>query len=64
MMHVGEKSGGVSLSVSKINKFVKVVDICNLMDLGFQGPAFTWSNLRKGFANIKERIDRGFASPS
>ena len=29
------------------------------IDLGFCGSKFTWSNKRAGFANVKERLDRG-----
>lgn len=36
----------------------KVIDTCQLMDLGYQGTKFTWSNGRVGAAHIKERIDR------
>ena len=28
------------------------------MDLGWSGPSFTWTNKRKGFAHIKERLDK------
>ena len=28
------------------------------IDLGFNGPSFTWSNRREGLANIKERLDQ------
>jgi hypothetical protein len=33
-----------------------------LVDLGFVGNRFTWSNHRSGSANIRERLDRGFAN--
>ena len=35
-----------------------------MINLGFVGNPFTWSNNRKGLENIKERLDRGLASPS
>jgi hypothetical protein len=35
-----------------------------VVDLGFDGNPFTWSNNRMGLENIKERLDRGLASPS
>lgn len=63
-MRAGEKNGGNPISDSRRNKFIDAVNACNLMDLGFEGPAFAWTNLREGFANIKERIDKAFASPS
>jgi hypothetical protein len=35
-----------------------------MIDLGFAGNPFTWSNNRLGLENIKERLDKGLASPS
>lgn len=31
---------------------------CKLLDLGFSGPKFTWSNMCKGIANVQEWIDQ------
>ena len=30
--------------------------------MGFNGPQFTWSNKRVGWANIRERLDRGICN--
>lgn len=62
MLSASEKSGGNPLSNSRHNKFCTAVDLCNLMDLGYQGPKFTRSNLRRRNANIKERLDRDFVN--
>jgi hypothetical protein len=35
-----------------------------LVDLGFVGNKFTWSNCRAGRKNIRERVDRGLANQS
>jgi hypothetical protein len=35
-----------------------------MIDVGYAGNPFTWNNNRKGLENIKERLDRGLASPS
>lgn len=35
-----------------------------LMDLGFNGYIFTWSNKQAGVHNIHERLDRGVANLS
>lgn len=32
------------------------------IDLGFSGPKYTWSNKRVGWANIRERLDRGICN--
>jgi hypothetical protein len=35
-----------------------------MIDVGFAGNPFTWSNNKIGLENIKERLDKGLASPS
>jgi hypothetical protein len=35
-----------------------------MIDVGFVGNPFTWSNNIHGLENIKERLDRGLASPA
>lgn len=35
---------------------------CDLLDLGFSGAHFTWSNQREGFELICERLDRCIAN--
>ena len=42
--------------------FYDFVQTNALVDLGFVGNNFTWSNHRYGRANIKERLDRGLAN--
>lgn len=38
------------------------VNDCQLLDLGFSGLSFTWTNNRVSRANIKQRIDRVFCN--
>jgi hypothetical protein len=57
-----KKSGGRSFGSSSHNDFVDFVHSNALVDLGFVGNKFTWSNHRKGRANIRERLDRGIAN--
>ncbi|KAK9986443.1 hypothetical protein SO802_031394, partial [Lithocarpus litseifolius] len=40
------------------------LDKCNVVDMGFSGPRFTWSNRRDVNNLIQERIDRFFVNPS
>ncbi|KAL5832096.1 hypothetical protein ACOSQ4_017450 [Xanthoceras sorbifolium] len=57
-----EKLGGTNRLVSGMNDFRNALDFCNLDDLGFRGPLFTWSNKRVEAANVQERLDRFLAN--
>ena len=39
-----EKLGGLPVNRSRIAAFRNCIDICGLIDLGFHGPRFTWTN--------------------
>ena len=40
-----------------------VINCCGLMDLGFHGPKFTWTNKNPIWhRNIRERLDRGLGN--
>ena len=39
-----------------------MIDNAGLIDLGFDGNPFTWTNKRAGLANIQERLDRGMVN--
>ncbi|KAL5859572.1 hypothetical protein ACOSQ4_000868 [Xanthoceras sorbifolium] len=57
-----EKEGGVIRAGSAMDRFRKVVDSCNLLDMGFSGSKFTWCNRQFGGNVIWERLDRCFCS--
>lgn len=38
-----DKDGGVPVNCSSCIAFLACLDWCNLMDLGFSGPPFTWA---------------------
>ncbi|KAJ6799570.1 uncharacterized protein M6B38_206310 [Iris pallida] len=40
-----------------------MINQCGLIDLGFDGPAYTWSNGRSPQFLIQERLDRVLANP-
>ncbi|KAF9590031.1 hypothetical protein IFM89_030181 [Coptis chinensis] len=42
--------------------FRDMVDGCELIDLGFMGNTFTWTNKQKGRRRIWERIDRSLSN--
>lgn len=53
-----EKSGGRPPTMSRIFAYQDTMNYCNMLDLGFTGPLFTWNNERHGTGLIKERLDR------
>ena len=59
-----DKFGGRAVSVSRSLLFKECLDKCNMIDIGFLGPRFTWTNRREVHALIQERFDRYFVNPS
>lgn len=57
-----DKNGGRLVSTSSTGGLRKFIDDNGLIDLGFKGYAYTWTNRRMGNTNIQERLDRGFAN--
>jgi endonuclease/exonuclease/phosphatase family metal-dependent hydrolase len=57
-----EKKGGNRRSFDQLRIGRRVVDDCNLIDMGFLGYPFTWSNGREGADHIQCRLDRALAS--
>jgi exonuclease III len=57
-----EKKGGRSFVESSRGELRNFLDNCSLIDLGFKGNSFTWTNKRMGRDNIKERLDRAVAN--
>ena len=55
-----EKFGGRSVNINRSLMFKECLDACNMVDLGFSGPRYTWSNLREVSRLILERLDRFF----
>lgn len=53
-----DKAGGKRVLTTKHKGIWKMVNACELMDIGFSGPAYTWSNFRQEDACIQERLDR------
>ncbi|KAK9988333.1 hypothetical protein SO802_028572 [Lithocarpus litseifolius] len=58
-----DKLGGRPISLYKANIFKECLDACNMADLGFQGPRYTWTNKHDLCSLIQERLDRFFANP-
>jgi ribonuclease HI len=57
-----DKFGGLPVRLGRSQLFNNCLNDCGMIDLGFHGPRFTWSNLREVRYLIQERLDRGFAN--
>lgn len=53
-----DKIGGLPFRDSQCKDLDNFIDAPSLMDVGFHGNPFTWSNVREGLALICERLDR------
>jgi hypothetical protein len=59
---LSEKWGGRGRPTQQMKEFQKALEHCELSNLGYRGPKFTWSNCREGDEFIKEHLDRGIAN--
>jgi hypothetical protein len=57
-----EKSGAANRKETQMEQFREALEACNLSDMGFQGPKFTWNNCRGDDQFTKERLDRVVAN--
>ncbi|CAM8905994.1 unnamed protein product [Rhodiola kirilowii] len=57
-----EVQGGRGRQNWQMENFRRVLDDCDLVDLGFVGYPFTYSNRRKGDAEVRARLDRAVAT--
>ncbi|KAG5580317.1 hypothetical protein H5410_050944 [Solanum commersonii] len=59
---IEEKLGGVPYNMRKSLEFIAIIEACGLMDLGFSGQKFTWSN-KKGIQHrVWNRLDRALVN--
>ena len=59
-----ETFGGRPVNIRRVMKFHECLDLCGMMDMGFSGAWYTWSNLRKVTKLIQERLVRSFCNAS
>ncbi|KAL9675215.1 hypothetical protein QQ045_003416 [Rhodiola kirilowii] len=57
-----EMQGGRPRQVWQMENFRSTLSDCGLVDLGFEGYPFTFSNRRGGDEEVKARLDRGVAT--
>lgn len=58
IMHPYEKSGLGRPDLRRIHAFCDYVKQCGFLDLGYIGPAYTWTNRRHNSTPTFERLDR------
>lgn len=56
-----DKQGGNNRTPGKLLVGRNTLEMCGLMDLGYEGYPFTWTNGRKNEENIQVRLDRCLA---
>lgn len=61
IVYQGDKMGGVPVNSYQVKDIQQFIQRTSLIDLRFQGPAFTWTNRRSQSFHIIERLDRAFA---
>ena len=57
-----EKSGGNPMTYTQVQGFQEALQINELLNLGFVGHAFAWTNGQANDSNIQERLDRAVAT--
>lgn len=58
LLMLEEKLGGRTFSRIRADRFAGMMSACELSDLGFIGPKFTWTNMRSSGGLIQEILDR------
>ena len=58
-----EKAGGNPICQRRVRAILDCMNECQMMDLGFSGPKFTWTNKRELGGLIQCRLDRVWANP-
>ena len=62
MLMGDDKFGGRSVNIGRAMRFQECLDNCRMMDSGFTGPRYTWSNHRPLSDLVQEQINRVFVN--
>ena len=57
-----EKYGGNGICRRRVTKYTGCMDFCNLIDLGFSGSKYTWTNKSDIYDLIQQRLDKVWAN--
>ncbi|PWA73584.1 hypothetical protein CTI12_AA146360 [Artemisia annua] len=58
VLYAYEKAGRRGCNINQMTAFLEACNFCNLEDMSATGVKFTWSNGRRGAANVRKRLDR------
>ena len=58
-----DKMEGNGVCKRRVEEYTSCMNLYNLIDLGFMGPKFTWTNKRDLLGLIQGRLDRVWANP-
>lgn len=61
-LHAEDKFCGLLINNSRANKLLDCINYCHLIDLGYKGSCYTWTNVKYNRFNLLERIDRVLAN--
>ena len=64
VLEESEKLGGNPLSIRRVQEYNECMNYCNLLDLKFSRPKFTWTNKRGIWNLIQEWLDKCWVNPS
>ena len=54
---LSKKEGGGGRPRQQMDNFIEAINFCDLRDIGFVGPKFTWIYQRADGTQIRERMD-------
>lgn len=57
VLYAYEKAGRRGCNINQMTVFLEACNICNLEDMSATGVKFTWSNGRRGAANVRKRLE-------
>lgn len=64
LLHSVDKWGGLQVKVHHTSNLRKFTNHLGPLDLGYTGPAFTWTNNQSMRTHFRERLDRAFSTPN
>lgn len=57
-----DKRGGREVRGHSVDRMRHMIEVCQLLEVDFTGPRFTWTNGQSGNLLIEKRLDQGWAN--